>query len=254
MNANANMLCFWLILRIFATPGLLERIRTELAPYATVTQPKTSFGIPEPPRLKLDIEGITSSCPYLRASYLECLRVHSAPWSFKYVAKDFVVRDPDAAQGPSSFVLRSGSYVSIPHEMHQLDPEHFKDPDAFDPTRFFIPPPPTTSSKLTPPPPPSSSPEPESEKDGPPTTTPTPPPRVDNGSLRPYGGGPTMCKGRVFAEKECLALVAGVVAMWDLEPVHDGGRWVIPSHVKATAVAAPAADVRVRLKRRVVFA
>lgn len=80
-----------------------------------------------------------------------------------------------------------------------------------------------------------------------------------------------MCKGRVFAEKECLALVAAIVTMWDIEPVVEEeeekekrcrggdeigekekakGQWKIPEHRKATAVAWPKEDVRVRIKRR----
>lgn len=59
-----------------------------------------------------------------------------------------------------------------------------------------------------------------------------------------------MCKGRLYAEKECLAFVAGFLALWEVEPVDKAG-WKIPKHGKATAVAAPKSDVKIRLRRRV---
>jgi hypothetical protein len=58
-----------------------------------------------------------------------------------------------------------------------------------------------------------------------------------------------MCKGRVFAEKECLALVAGVLACWDIEPASEEG-FVVPVQIKSSAVSLPARDVRVRIRRR----
>ena len=69
------------------------------------------------------------------------------------------------------------------------------------------------------------------------------------GTIRPYGGGPSMCKGRVFAERECLACVAGVLVMWDFEPV--GGKWTVPGLKKTSAISLPMKDTRVRVKRRV---
>lgn len=61
--------------------------------------------------------------------------------------------------------------------------------------------------------------------------------------------GPSICKGKIFAERECLSLVAGVLVCWDFEPVDPDG-WKIPAQQKTTAVALPAEDVRVRIRRR----
>ena len=58
-----------------------------------------------------------------------------------------------------------------------------------------------------------------------------------------------MCKGRVFAEKECLAFVAGTIMLWEMEPAGSSG-WKIPRHGKATAVSMPKDDVRVKIRRR----
>lgn len=58
-----------------------------------------------------------------------------------------------------------------------------------------------------------------------------------------------MCKGRVYAERECLSMVAGILAMYDIEPVNEKG-WVIPGQRKATAITLPLYDTRVRIRRR----
>jgi cytochrome P450 len=98
------------------------------------------------------------------------------------------------------------------------DPRYFKDPMGFNPERFIV-----------------------HNKDGSMTT--------DIGTIRPYGGGTSMCKGRIYAENECLSLVAGVLAFWDIEPANKVG-WIIPEQVKTPAVSRPTHDTRVKIRRR----
>lgn len=54
-----------------------------------------------------------------------------------------------------------------------------------------------------------------------------------------------MCKGRIFAEREVLVIVVGIVALWDFEPV---GR--VPGQRKATGVNYPKEECRVVVRRR----
>lgn len=56
----------------------------------------------------------------------------------------------------------------------------------------------------------------------------------------------------VFAERECLALVAGVLMMWEFEPVGEGG-WEIPAKEwkGGAGVCRPQGEgTRVRVRRR----
>jgi cytochrome P450 len=99
-----------------------------------------------------------------------------------------------------------------------MDPKYYKDPTTFDPERFLV-----------------------KGEDGSIS--------VEQGTIRPYGGGPSMCKGRVFAERECLSLVAGVLMFWDFKPVGEKG-WVIPKQKKTSAVCLPVEDIRVRVTKR----
>lgn len=140
MNANANNLVFWLILRVCSTPDLLERIRTEIAPYASVQTPETASRFQEPKRLKLDAERLSRSCPLLKACYLEALRLHSGSVTAKQVQKDVVVTESaaDNLSGQAqSYVLEAGSYVEICHELHQSDTRYFERPEQFMPERFL---------------------------------------------------------------------------------------------------------------------
>ncbi len=59
-----------------------------------------------------------------------------------------------------------------------------------------------------------------------------------------------MCHGRLLAERECLALVAGVLVSWDIEPADKNAGWVIPKQRQTSGVSKPMHDTRVRIKRR----
>ncbi|KAI9673151.1 MAG: hypothetical protein M1817_003013 [Caeruleum heppii] len=221
MNANANNLCVWMVMRILADPSLARQVRDEIKPYVSVTQPEPILGMASSPRMKMSAEGLATQCPLFKGTYLESLRLDSASSSVRVVKEDFTIResDSDAARAgvaAETYAVKAGSYVQIPHHVHQTDPRYYPDPKVFDPTRFRVP--------------------------GNPSA-------VDAGTLKPYGGGHSMCKGRNFAERECLAFVAGILMLWDIEPA-DGKEWRIPGHISATGVALPAKEIRVRIRRR----
>lgn len=171
-----------------------------------------------PPKLTISHNDLSTSCPLFKSTYFEALRYSSQPWSVRQVASDVSISGDKRDDESSAFVLRKGEYVTIPHDLHMRDAQYFKDPEKFNPERFVV-----------------------EKEDG--------TKEASMGTIRPYGGGPSMCKGRAFAERECLALVAGVLIMWDIEPVDDKG-WVIPEQKKASAVSLPVHDTRVKIKRR----
>ncbi|KAI4273763.1 MAG: hypothetical protein L6R38_006256 [Xanthoria sp. 2 TBL-2021] len=72
-------------------------------------------------------------------------------------------------------------------------------------------------------------------------------------SFRTFGGGATLCPGRHFATAELCAATAMMVMRFDLEPVNNGGVWVIPRYKYgrvASAVPPPDSDVKVKIKTR----
>lgn len=220
MLVNSTALVYWQILYIFATPGLLDRVRQEIAPYAKVTKPTIIGTISESPGLKIDQEGLVRNCPLFRATYLESLRITSQPWSVRKVGQDASISTGKQGVGSLSYTLKSGQYVTLPHDLHMRDPAYFQDPTKFVPERFIY-----------------------TKEDGTIST--------DMGTIRPYGGGTSMCKGRQIAERECLAFVAAMVMYWDMEPANPEKSWTIPAQIKTSAVSLPVKETRVRVKRRV---
>lgn len=135
---NASLLVYWQVLYIFATPGLLDRIRKEVAPYATVSKPESIGKFSEAPKLKILQEGLAKSCPLLKATYFEALRLSDQPWSVRKVASDVTIYGDKRAEEPVSFQLHKGEYITVPHDLHMKDARYFKDPEKFDPERFLV--------------------------------------------------------------------------------------------------------------------
>ncbi|CZR58918.1 related to cytochrome P450 7B1 [Phialocephala subalpina] len=217
--ANANLVVYWQSLHILATPGLLDRIRSEISTCATISKPFSIGTISEAPKLTISHDALSKKCPLLRSTYLETLRLCNQPWSIRQIAADVTITGDKKSSDPVSYVMRKGEYATLPHDLHMRDSKYFKDPMKFDPERFIV-----------------------QNEDGSLST--------GMGTIRPYGGGYSMCKGRVYAEKECLSLVAGVLSFWDIEPADKKVGWVIPEQIKASAVSRPVHDTRVRIKRR----
>lgn len=216
---NANLLVFWQLLHILATPGLIDRIRAEIAPHVRIAKPASIGRISEAPNLTIFEEGLSEKCPLFRSTHFEALRLVSQPCSVGKVATDVTISGDEHGTDTASFILHKGEYIKIPHDLHMGDPKYFKNPDKFDPERFLV-----------------------RNEDGSLST--------DMGTTRPYGEGSFMCKGRIFAERECLALVAGILMFWEVEPGDKKIGWVIPKQKKTSAVSLPVHETRVRIKRR----
>lgn len=71
-------------------------------------------------------------------------------------------------------------------------------------------------------------------------------PETPQARLQPYI---SQEKGRMFAERKVLAFVAGILLMWDMEPINPHG-WVVPEPRTTTGLAVPLTNLRVRLRRR----
>jgi cytochrome P450 len=217
MNVNANVLAYWLLIYILSTPTLLPKILSEIAPHANITKPESIGRFSEAPNLSISHEGLAKNCPLFKSTYFEALRISSQPWSIRRVASDVAISRGKTSEVSEMYKLNKGEYLTIPHELHMRDPSYFPEPEKFIPERFLV-----------------------HNEDGSVS--------AEQGTIRPFGGGPSMCKGRVFAERECLALVAGVLMYWDIEPT--GQKWVVPEMVKTSGVSRPKGDTKVRVRRK----
>jgi cytochrome P450 len=172
---NANQVIFWMLWHIYSDRRLLAEIRQELDRCLKVVSPKSELPVAEPDHLDMDKDGIFRSCPLLKASYFETMRLDVQGTTYKSVTTDFTVTESseDAAMvgksKPRTYKLSKGQYVCVPHSVHQRDDRYFKDPAAFNPKRFYII---------------------DKEKSD--------EIMVEMGSMHPFGGGPNMCKGKKF--------------------------------------------------------
>jgi len=154
------------------------------------------------------------------------MRLFTHSFAYKKVLQDLILtespKDAETFGKPRAqcYHIDAGSYLIIPACHLQLDPRLWKDPDQFDPERFLV----VDKKALG-------------------------KVRVDMKHWYPFGGGTTVCKGRYFAEREVLIFVAGILTMWDFEPV--GCKWVIPGEINGTGTASPTSTIRVQMRRRV---
>ncbi|KAM0138555.1 hypothetical protein ACHAP3_003419 [Botrytis cinerea] len=222
---NSTLIVYWHLLYILSTPGLADKIRAEISPYATVTPGEKIGSISEAPHIHLSHEDLSKKCPLFKSTYLEASRLCSQPISLRKLENDITLTDTSSSKetDKTTYMLHKNEYVTLPHDLHMRDPSYFPSPTEFNPERFL-------------------------------TTDETGNISVDPQTIRPYGGGPSMCKGRVYAERECLAFVAGIIMYWDIGAVakkgEKKGKWTIPKMIKTSAVCLPDKETRVRIKRR----
>ena len=222
LMVNSNKLIFWMLLHVISSPDLLEGIRKEIDPFI-----QCSFN-QKNPSLKIQVDDLFHSCPLLKATFYETMRLYTVGTSYKKVLQDLTLTESaeDAAkfgkERPQTYHVRAGTYLVIPHGTMQSDPRLWENPMHFEPKRFLVP---------------------DEEK-----------PEILKASMRhlnPFGGGTSMCKGRFYAEREVLLHVASLVAVWEFTPKGKGTSWKVPERAfNGTGSAHPKVSVRVRISPR----
>ncbi|KHO02108.1 cytochrome P450 [Metarhizium album ARSEF 1941] len=223
MNANANQLTSWLLFELYRDPVLLETVREEIAPFVKIVQPQNEFGSGvwiAPELEKLDMNGLINECPHLKAAYIETMRVYTSVWIVKWLGEDVVVEPRGKSR--ESYFLQKGHMAHIAHEMHQFDPKYFPNPKEWHHDRFLKDAKDTAGRNVQ---------------------------VVEMGTLRPFGAGPTMCKGRAIALREMLFYTAMIVSFYDMVPP-EGQRWEEPGLSKRAVTKHPTKPIKVWIKRR----
>lgn len=137
-NANTNMLTVWMLFEICRDTVILEQIREEIAPYIQIVEEENHFGsaVWLPPKIKvLDMQGLITKCPLLKAAYIETLRLYTSTWSVRLIQEDMVVESKKGNK--SSFFIKKDSIAHVPQELHQMNPEVFDDPQDWRPERHI---------------------------------------------------------------------------------------------------------------------
>lgn len=143
MLVDGNMSVFWMLLRILAVSGLVERIREEIEPHARVLQPGSIRGIYESPKLRLDHNRLAKECPLLKSCYWETLRLHSQPRPHRQAPTDFVVAEENCGghggvTDDYAYQVHHGDDVLVSPAIYTRTPRYFDHPDKFLPERFMI--------------------------------------------------------------------------------------------------------------------
>lgn len=243
MNVNANQVIFWLIWYILSDRALLSEVRTEIAPYVKFVQPPDS-GLPikESPKLDIDLDALWYKCPLLKGAFFESMRLEAQSASFKMVEEDFVITESEedarmaGKKEVESYFLPKGELICIPHGVHQSDERYFRDPQRFDPRRFWVKPEAVASN--------GHAERTESAEDADADV------KVEYGTMKVWGGGKQMCKGKTFAEREVMVFAAAIIMQWEMVPVANGGKWVHPGRKFGAGAVNPKKAVKVRLWRR----
>lgn len=245
MNANANQVIFWLIWYVFSDRTLLSEIRAEIAPYVKLVQPPDN-GLPvkDAPKLDIDLDSLWTKCPLLKGAFFETMRLEAASASFKKITEDFVVTETEedarmlGKRAPSSYFLPKGELLCISNGVHQNDERYYRDPQRFDPRRFWTRPDQGTDGTTEEKPAAPSSEDPNADV------------KVEYGTMKVWGGGKQMCKGKTFAEREVMVFAAAIMMQWEMAPVSNGGKWVHPDRKLGAGAYNPKNEVKVRLWRR----
>ena len=244
MNVNTNPVIFWLIYYVFSDASLLEEIRREVTPYVHFQQPApTGLKVKEAPTLQIDNAALWKKCPLLKGAFFETMRLEAGSMSYKMIKDDFIVYEDErdakimGKKEPQSWLLKKGELICIPHGVHQSDENYWRDPKRFDPRRFWA----VEEGK-------------EGSNghvgNGAAVGGESGDVKVEYRTMKVWGGGKQMCKGKTFAEREVVLFAAAVIMQWDMVPVGNMGKWVHPGRKMTGGAGNPIKDVRVRMRRR----
>lgn len=230
LNSNAIPATGWMISHLLADPDLQARILAEI---------KTSLT----PDGEVDV-GVLVNLPLLNATLHETLRCYTdvlvsreitqsltLPSSSHHQSSSSTTAESKSSSSSSSTTtLESNSMIICPSWMGHRDPDLWTCPpvQTFSPSRFLNPTGTTFSTAGT------------------------------AGKFFPFGGGRSICPGRVFARQEVLGAVALVLLrfQFDLVGYVDGegkSRTEFPGLRKAfagTGIMGMDGDVRVKIRRR----
>ncbi|EEH03789.1 conserved hypothetical protein [Histoplasma capsulatum G186AR] len=248
MDTKLNTIICWNLIHILADGPTHSQVMKEIAPYSRAGRPdsgEAGFQLPEPPRLSLDADRLVDSCPLLKATYYETLRLHSCPVTYQKITEDFKLTESAADakianRKQQTYEFRKGEYIAIPHALHNTDSHYFGDPEEFDPERFLMEKD-VDSNK------PSGKGATSEKRE---SSVSQPELKIPEIWTVESGGGDTVSQDGKFAERVTLGFVAGLLAMWDIQPVKGMG-WKIPKQSTGGLVYEPKTDIRVRIKSKV---
>lgn len=182
------------LVHILSEPDVLNAVRSELKAAGYAEAAASARAADEEDALAPLLELIPNKTPLLRSIWHETLRVHNNSLTVREVIAPTELAGSKASG--RTWYLEQGGVVSIPCGLMHYNEKLHPDPDAFHARRFL-------EGPLG------------GEGENPARTT------------KPFGGGSTHCPGRIFAEKQMIGLVAGMIWRYDMRIVNEK-KWEIP--------------------------
>lgn len=221
---NLNKVIFWMLLEIILNADLETKIKAEIAPFCKVVNTDQGENR-RSGQLKMDTDALMKACPLLRATFYETMRLYTDGIPYRKVRQDLSLTEGVedlAAFGksrPQTYTVKAGNFLILPTGKMHMDRRVWPAPDKFDPGRFVV-----------------------RDDDSPKKV------RADLLHLNPFGGGASMCKGRLYADREVPFFVAAFLTVWEFR-LEEGFRK--PELVYwGSGTASPKTPVRVRISRR----
>ena len=244
INSNAIPAAGWMLMHILDSSRTENKVKGEQTLYEYIM---SELHESQSPDGTLHIPTLINQ-PILLSTLHEVLRIYVDTLVSRQVPHDLTLPLSHAPTPSStatsepqrSLFLKAGSLIMMPTYPAHTNPETWQNPsqpppDTFFPYRFLTAPPTATALDK-------------------PTFSTTP----YNGMFFPFGGGKTICPGRVFAKQEIIASVAMVLLTFEFETLgyvdgkgkptqkFPGLRDTLPG----SAVMVAGGDYRVRVKRR----
>lgn len=239
LNSNAIPITGWVLMHLLdpRQPGLLARALAEMRPCASLSADEEGHVVVE----SLDAQRLAAS-PLLQSIFHETLRLYTDVLVTRDLLEDvrLPLGDDKKRASARELLLRKGTRVVAPNIMNQWDPDYFVHPapaDVFCAERFLVPANTTGDAE-------------KAGADGSGYVFSTA--GADGARHFPWGGGRTMCPGRLFAKQEVLSAVALMLLTFDIVPV-DAEAYRVPDLAPSPPGSGgmlPGGDVKVWLKPR----
>lgn len=205
--ARVTKLAFWMLSHLYADARLLAELRDEIEEAASAVQPPPNFGVTEPVRLSIDTTGL-GKCEALNGAYLETKRLYERSFSLVKADENCTITPKGAHADQLS--LKKGSFVVTAPWLHNTNPANFVQPRKWEADRH-------------------------TEAGG----------WEDDVLMASQGIDIDLAGGEGLIKELTLALVAGLVAIWDIEMLPK-----MPKPARSVSVAGPRAFPNAKLKRR----
>ncbi|KAH6896760.1 cytochrome P450 [Thelonectria olida] len=219
VNASSTPLISWSLLELYRDPVLLEQVREEIAPFAQILQPTHEFSLAVwlPPKIeKVDLDGLVTKCPLLKATYIETARLYGGGWSASRLNKDVILKDEKV-----SYVLNKGTYAHILNHLHHSDPKVFPNPNDWQLDRHL---------------------QQSGDEKGAAKT-------ANMGSVKSYDGSIALSNDSDLAMRRTLLYTAVILSLYNIEPA-DGGKWNVSRIFRGPVSARPVRSLRAWVSRR----